>query len=168
MTRARGAARLGRVGRPHGLDGSFYLEVPSRVPEVGAVVLLGGRERTVERRAGTDLRPILRLSGVEDRDAAAALRGKDALEPGAAGVPETNEWPAEQLVGCRIEGMGEVRRVVVGPSCDVLEVGAEGHLVPFVRDAVKRVDPRAGVIEVDRSFLGLEGDASPPSPDGPS
>jgi ribosomal 30S subunit maturation factor RimM len=45
--------------------------------------------------------------------------------------------------------------VVSAPSCDVLEVGDDGVLVPFVSDAVRRVDPEAGVIEVDLRFLGL-------------
>jgi 16S rRNA processing protein RimM len=52
----------GRVGRPHGLDGSFHVTRP--VPgllAVGRAVRVGGRERAIVRRAGTDERPILRL-----------------------------------------------------------------------------------------------------------
>ena len=66
------------------------------------------------------------------------------------------EWLIAELVGCRIEGIGEVRRVLTLPSCDVLEVGEEGVLVPLISDAVLRVDVDARVIEVDRRFLGLE------------
>jgi ribosomal 30S subunit maturation factor RimM len=49
--------------------------------------------------------------------------------------------------------------VIAGPSCDVLDVGDGGMLVPLVSDAVTRIDLDARVIEVDRSFLGLDRDA---------
>lgn len=147
---------MGRVGRPHGVDGSFYLDAPAGPPEVGAAVVLVGREARVERRAGTGERPLMRVSGVSDRDAAAALRGEQLLDPAAEDSLEAGEWAAESLVGCTIEGLGDVRRVVTGPSCDVLEVGEAGFLVPFISDAIRRVDPETGTIEVDRAFLGLD------------
>jgi ribosomal 30S subunit maturation factor RimM len=55
--------------------------------------------------------------------------------------------------------VGEVRQVVHGPSCDVLEVGDGPVLVPFVSDAITRVDVASRTVEVDRDFLGL--DAAP-------
>lgn len=66
------------------------------------------------------------------------------------------EWLAEDLVGCVIEGLGEVRRVVAAPSCDVLEVGERGVLVPFIAQAIRAVDPVARSIELDRDFLALD------------
>ena len=42
---------------------------------LGASVTVGGAERTIVRRAGTDLRPIVRVEGCENREAALALRG---------------------------------------------------------------------------------------------
>ena len=48
--------------------------------------------------------------------------------------PGEDEWLVEDLVGCRIEGIGEVTRVLEGMSCDVLEAG--GELIPLVTDAV--------------------------------
>jgi len=146
----------GRVARPHGLDGGFYVEQPGDELTEGARVIVGGREAVVERRAGTDARPLVHLSGITDRDAAEALRGEPMITTGGGGPLSEGEWYAADLVGCRIEGLGEVRRVVGGPSCDVLEVGDCGTLVPFVSDAVRRVDLDARVIEVDRGFLGLE------------
>jgi 16S rRNA processing protein RimM len=145
----------GRVGRPHGLDGSFYVERPDHQLRTGTTVTVAGREAVVERRDGTDERPVVRLSGIADRDAAKALRGETLFADGG-GALAVGEWPAAELVGCTIEGIGEVRRVVEAPSCDVLEVGDDGVLVPFVSDAIKRVDTEARVIEVDREFLGLD------------
>ena len=145
----------GRVGRPHGHDGSFYLDAPADPPAEGATVVLGGREVRVERRGGTGQRPLIRVSGVSDREAAAALRGESLLDPTGEAPLEDGEWAVGSLVGCRIEGLGEVRRVIAAPSCDVLEVGEAGVLVPFISDAIRRVDPEARLIEVDRAFLGL-------------
>jgi 16S rRNA processing protein RimM len=166
LTRGTAGGVLGRVGRPHGRDGSFYLDHVTTLgaPAPGAVVSVAGREREVERRAGTPQRPILRLGGVEDRDAAASLRGETVREPCADDSLGEDDWAAEDLVGCRIAGLGEVRRLIAAPSCDLLEVGEEGHLVPFVRDAIARIDPEARVIEVNHAFLGLptgERDAPP-------
>jgi 16S rRNA processing protein RimM len=139
-----------RVGRPHGLDGSFHLDGPLAE---GDVVTVGGREYTVAARKGTDARPIVRLAGVEDRDAAEALRGEEVLSAGAPEPPGEGEWLVDDLIGCRIEGVGEVTGVLAGPSCDVLEVGE--RLIPLVTDAVTRVDVERRVIEVDREFLAL-------------
>jgi 16S rRNA processing protein RimM len=144
----------GHVGRPHGLDGSFYVNAPDADLAVGTHVTVAGREAVVERRAGTDDRPIVRISGVSDREAAGGLRGEPLLVP--AGDLEEGEFLIDDLVGCRVPGLGEVRRVLPAPSCDILEVGDDAILVPLVSDAVKRIDTDARVIEVDRAFLGLE------------
>ena len=149
----------GRVGRAHGLDGSFYVESVAEPLETGAEVTVAGRAARVERRAGTDARPIVRLSGVDDRSAAEALRGERILVAG--GDLAEGEYLSADLVGCSVPGVGEVRRVVQAPSCDLLEVGEDGVLIPFVSDAVKHVDTDARVIEVDAAFLGLNPQSEP-------
>ena len=140
-----------KVGRPHGLDGSFYVDAPV---EEGATLRLGEREYTVAERKGTDAKPIIRLTGIEDRDAAESLRGK-TLTPTSDERPATSEpeWLIQDLVGCQIEGVGRVTGVLEGMSCDVLEVGDQ--LIPLVTDAVTKVDVENKVIEVNREFLGL-------------
>jgi 16S rRNA processing protein RimM len=140
-----------KVGRPHGLDGSFYVDAPL---DEGAVVTIGNQQFTVAERKGTDAKPIIRLEGVDDRDAAESLRG-ESLSPTSDQRPVTSEdeWPIDDLIGCNIEGLGKVTGVLEGLSCDVLEVGDE--LIPLVTDAVTRVDIENKVIEVNREFLGL-------------
>ena len=144
------------MGRPHGRDGSFYVEEPGHRLAEGDEVRVGEELRTVERRAGTDERPLVRLSGVAEREAAAALRGEDLV---VAGKPEgplgADEWLAEDLVGLRVAGAEPVRRVLDAPSCSLLEL-EDGTLVPLVPDAVKEVDLDAGVIHADLRFLGVE------------
>jgi 16S rRNA processing protein RimM len=143
------------VGRAHGVDGSFYVDGPAHALEEGTVVRLAGVDRRIERRAGTDERPLVRVEGIADRDAAAALRGELLLlDAGEAPPLEEGEFIVADLIGCRIEGLGYVERVIGGPSCDVLEVGPDGVLVPLISDAVKRVDLEQQIIEVDREFLG--------------
>ncbi len=153
-----GPLHAGRVGRPHGLDGSFVVTRPRPVLlRVGVALRLGAEEREVVRRAGTDERLILRLAGVEDREAVERLRGADLLVAREAAPPlEADEFWAEDLEGLRVvdgeRTLGQVRRLVELPSCEALELDSE-VLVPLVRDAVRRVDVAAGLIEVDAGFF---------------
>jgi 16S rRNA processing protein RimM len=135
----------------------------SQLLELGATVTIAGAERQVERRAGTDEHPIVRLTGGADRNAAEALRGAELLVPrGAAPELDEDEFWAEDLEGCTVRDgeaeVGVVRRMLALPSCEVLEVRRPGRsddlLVPLVRDAVRAVDVEAGVIDVDLAFLG--------------
>jgi len=147
---------VGRVGKAHGLDGSFYVVRPSHLLPLGMTLTVGGRTASIERRAGTDQRPLIRLSGISDRESVAAIVG-EALMADLADAPlESDEWLSADLIGCEVPGVGKVTRVIEGPSCDVLEVGADGVLIPFISDAVKEIDVEARRIEVDRVFLGLD------------
>ena len=158
----------GRVGRPHGLDGSFHVTRPrSALLPLGGTVVVGGANAEIVRRSGTEERPILRLAGHEGREAAEALRGQELLvaRTDAPALGE-DEWYAEDLAGCAVvDGdlpVGHVRRLVSLPSCEALEVEREGAvdlLVPLVRDAVRSVDVVASRIDVDLVFLGESGGA---------
>jgi 16S rRNA processing protein RimM len=156
--------RAGRVGRPHGLDGSFHVSEPTPgLLMLGMSVVLGNRELRITRRAGTDARPIVRLEGCEDRPCAEALAGVEMLVARHE-APELgpDEWWAEDLEGCTVHDQGQtvgvVRRLVQLPSCEVLEVAREGGagelLVPLVTDAVRSVDVDRKEIEIDLRFLG--------------
>ena len=135
----------GRVGKPHGRDGSFYVEGAAHALDSGTTLLLHDRPHTVERRSGTDARPLIRLSGVDDPG---ALRGELLLVDEQLG---NEEWLASDLLGCSVPGHGRVERVLDGPSCSVLEL-SDGLLVPFVSDAIRSVQP--GEILVNEDFIG--------------
>jgi len=154
----------GLVGRPHGLDGSFYVAEPKAAAlVVGATVSVGGTARVIVRRAGTDERPIIRLEGCRGRDSAEALRGQ-RLEVDADVLPPLgpDEWWAEDLEGAHVfdgeHELGVVRRLLALPSCECLEVAREGGrpdlLVPLVHDAIRSVDVEHARIDVDLAFLG--------------
>lgn len=151
----------GRVGRPHGLDGSFHVTRPRGVLlTLGGSVRIGDVVHEIARRAGTEDRPILRLRGIDDRVGIEALREADVLveRADAPALPEGEYWP-EDLEGCTVlttDGieLGVVDNMRALPSCEVLEVG--DLLVPMVGDAVVSIDLDERRIVVDPEFLGVE------------
>jgi 16S rRNA processing protein RimM len=135
----------GRVGKPHGRDGSFYVEGAVHQLSAHSRLYIRDQAHTIVRRAGTDDRPVVRLSGVEDPG---ALRGELLLVDEQLG---DEEWLASDLLHCSVPGHGHVARVLDGPSCSVLELD-DGTLVPFVSDAIRSVRP--GEIVLNEDFLG--------------
>lgn len=118
---------------------------------------VAGERHVIERRAGTDDKPIVRLSGCGSREAADALRG-ETLTMRHADLPRLpdGEFYAHELVGCRVTDgtrqLGTVSALVPLPTCEALEVGE--LLIPMVDAAVRSVDVRRRRIDVDATFLG--------------
>jgi 16S rRNA processing protein RimM len=134
--------RVGRVGRPHGVDGAFFVEEPSADPRwfaVGSHLLVDGEDaEVVVARRGAGGRPVIRLDRPAGRGAALAV-------PRAA-LPATgeDEYYAFELVGLDVieEGgrrLGRVVEVHPGPANDALELDG-GLLLPLVAACVVRVD----------------------------
>jgi len=156
LTDETGLVPVGRVGRPHGLDGAFVVERASddgRRWEVGASVLVDGAPATIElsRRVGGRRRAI-RLDRQVERGAVLAVHVSELP------TPEPDSYYVFQLVGLVVvdeEGreLGSVVEVHPGVANDNLEL-ADGTLVPLIGDAVRTVDLDAGRIVVERGFLG--------------
>jgi 16S rRNA processing protein RimM len=147
---------IGRVGRPHGLDGAFVVERASdddRRWQVGASLLVDGRRATIEasRRVGGGRRAIRLDRPVE--------RGTElAVDVSELPSPEADSYYAFQLVGLLVVdehggALGRVVAVLPGAANDNLELEG-GRLVPLIEDAVRSVDLERGSILVDRGFLG--------------
>ena len=144
---------VGRVGRPHGLDGSFVVEDASEDPArfaADAELLVDGEPAVVvaSKRAGG--RPVIRLDRSVSRGAELAVP-RDALP-----ATEEGSWYAFELVGLEVleEGgraLGRVARVDPGVANDVL-VLEDGTLLPFVDACVGDVDVAAGTIVVASGF----------------
>jgi len=133
----------------------------ARWAHVGRVVLQGsdrgiasGPRQVESARAYRD-RLVLKLVGVDDANAAGALRGCDVLAP-AADVPELPEdvyW-VERLLGARVRDavLGELGRVkdVVDTGGSNLLVVEDGDgietLVPLVKEFVTEIDESSGTI----------------------
>jgi 16S rRNA processing protein RimM len=144
---------VGRVGKSHGLDGSFVVEDASETRElfaVGAKLLVEGEEATVLGSKQARGRPVIRL----DRR---VQRGTPLQVPQSA-LAETaeDEYYVFQLVGLRVEEdggtvLGTVTDVAPGVANDVLELDS-GLFLPMVEECVLSVDLEAGRILVAPGF----------------
>jgi 16S rRNA processing protein RimM len=147
---------IGRVGRPHGLDGAFVVEHASddeRRWQVGASLLVDGRPATIElsRRVGGGRRAI-RLDRTVERGAELTIDRSELPSP------EPDSYYAYQLVGLLVVDeddavLGPVAAVLPGAANDNLQL-EDGLLVPLIDDAVRSVDLEGRRIVVDRGFLG--------------
>ena len=149
---------VGRVGRPHGLDGSFFVDGPSERAEVfaaGAVLFVGGEPlRIVASKRGSQNRPVIRLERRVERGAELAVPRDSLPELGE------DEYYAFQLVGLVVEEeggrvLGRVRDVVDYPANDVLELDS-GVSLPLVEACVRQVDVEGGRIVVSTGFADPE------------
>jgi 16S rRNA processing protein RimM len=150
---------VGRVGRPHGLDGSFFVEQASDDPErfaVGAVVYVEGEQaEVVVSKRGSGGRPVIRLDHNAPRGAELTVP-REALPPTAEG-----EYYAFQLVGLEVEEeggrvLGRVAQVAPGVANDVLELDS-GLALPLVEACVREVDLGRGRIVVAVGFAPAPG-----------
>jgi 16S rRNA processing protein RimM len=144
---------VGRVGRPHGLDGSFVVEGASDAAgrfAVGARLLVNGEPVEVvaaKRAAG---RPVIRL----DRR---VPRGAELTIPRTELPPlEPDAYYVFQLVGLAVEGedgrpLGRVVAVDSPPANDVLELDT-GLSLPLVGACVVDVDLESGRIVVTAGY----------------
>ena len=132
---------MGRVGKPHGLDGSFVVEDASEDParfERGAKLLVAGVAAEVVERKRSGGRVVIRLDRPVERGAALEVRRDDLPEP------EPGTYYAFQLVGLDVEEeggrpLGTVTEVAAGVANDVLELDS-GLSLPMVEACVREVD----------------------------
>ena len=145
--------RVGRVGKPHGLDGSFFVEHGSEDEArfaVGATLHLDGEPAKVVSSKRSGGRRVIRL----DRD---APRGAELAVPRSElPPPGEDEYYEFQLVGLSVEeesgrALGRVSSVQPAPANDVLELDS-GLLLPLVGACVLEVDLDAGRILIAQGF----------------
>jgi 16S rRNA processing protein RimM len=161
-----GWVSVGRVGRPHGLNGAFVVENASTAPErfaPGARVYVEREPASVveSKRAGGG-RLVVRLDRAATRGAALELPVEELPEP------EEESYYVFQLVGLSVteEGgrpLGRVEDVEPGVANDVLRLDS-GVALPLVEDCVRDVDLEAGRILVAPGFADdpLSGGAARP------
>jgi 16S rRNA processing protein RimM len=144
---------VGRVGKPHGLDGAFVVEAASETQErfkVGAELIVDGEPVRVVAARSARGRPVIRLDRRVRRGANLEVT-RDSLE--ATGL---DEYYVFQLVGLRVdeEGggpLGVVTDVSPGVANDVLELDT-GLALPMVEDCIRKVDLDGGSILVAPGF----------------
>jgi 16S rRNA processing protein RimM len=145
---------VGRVGRPHGLDGSFFVEGPSedeRWFEIGSRLLAGdGEVEVVAARHGAGGRPVIKIEPAVARGTPLEV-AREALPP-----TEQDEYYVFQLVGLEVveEGgrsLGSVIGVEPGVANDAIALDG-GLLLPLVSECVRDIDLEAGRILVAPGF----------------
>jgi 16S rRNA processing protein RimM len=163
---------IGRIIRPHGLAGRFkalsYLESTAALAGIAAVFV--GKKATevvsyplqaVQAGRGSF---VLKLEGVDDRDAVSRLAGSTLWLPREVlkELPE-GEYYWQDIIGLRVvteEGvsLGRIESVFATGSNDVYvcREGKKEILLPGISDVVRRIDPRSGVMVV-RLLEGLAG-----------
>lgn len=160
---------IAAIVRAHGLRGMVTTSATGPTAatlEAGEALLVTGPgwRRAVElaERGGTAARPLMRFSGIEDRDAAQALAGGEVRVPAGRlpSPPDPDTFYVRDLigyaVGCGDRALGSVAGVINGPANDVLEVaGAAGPvLIPFTADAIVAIDPAGRRMDVRADLLG--------------
>lgn len=151
------------IATAHGVRGALKLraftERPEDVAAYGPVYDRHGRRLfDLEILGPTGGGVIARVAGIEDRDAALALRGTELFVPRAAlPEPEPDAFYVTDLEGLAVElsgggRLGAVRAVENHGAGDVLEIRADDGRslsLPFDRRTVPEVDLAQGRVVVD-------------------
>lgn len=162
---------VGRIGRPHGVNGEVTVVVISDDPlrfAPGAVLTTDVGDpaalTVISSRTHRDRGLIVAFEGCGDRDAAESLRGIVLTIPVSQrrSLQEGEYW-VDDLIGLQAvdpsgEPLGEVTGVVFGPQDRLVVTARDGRLVevPFVGAIVG--DPVEGRLPLDPPS-GLFGDA---------
>jgi 16S rRNA processing protein RimM len=155
--------QLGFVGAPFGVRGWVKLrshtDPPERLLEHRSLMLGRGSVWQTYRieasgRSGGAL--TVKLSGVEDRDQAQALRGAEIRVPRSELPPrDDKDFYRADLIGCEVvnlegTGLGTVQNFMETPAQVLMVVrGAKDVLIPAVPQYLRRVDLQARRVVVD-------------------
>ena len=147
---AEALLEVGRIGRPHGVQGAVHVLLTSdrreRVAE-GSRLFDGRDWLTVSSsRPQPGSRYVVRFEEVSDRTAAERLTGRTLSAPT---ITDANALWIHELIGARVVDAAGIDRgacvaVIDNPAHDILELDT-GHLVPVT--FVERLED--GVIHVD-------------------
>ena len=158
---------IGKVGSPVGIKGEFRVNLYSQDSgnlKEGKVLLLERAEKSVsgaiEKVRYQKDKPVVRLTGIEDRNAAEDIRGMDVsiYAKDMEELPEGEHY-VRDLIGCRVVDIaqggaeiGVLKDVIQNTAQSVLDVSTpDGKqvLIPAVDAFLRSIDEEAGVIEVE-------------------
>jgi len=157
----KGELEVGRIGRPHGIQGEVAVTFSSNRPErhaPGAVLSAGTRTLVVTAARPHQGRWLLRFEGVDDRTAAEALRGAVLTASALTRVVlDVGEFCVHELIGSDVldvacARLGGVVALEANPAHDQLVLDT-GVLVPMTfvvgrRDDDVVVDLPEGLLEL--------------------
>jgi 16S rRNA processing protein RimM len=153
---------VGRLGRPHGLQGELHIHILTDFPErlaAGTQVYIGDDYRPYKigqlKKHGKN--SLLQLDGVVSREAAALLRNTE-VHVRTADLPALaeGEYYQHEVIGLRVvdeagTDLGIVSEIISTGANDVLVVLGESRseiLIPRLDDVVLGIDLEAGLLTV--------------------
>ena len=163
QTLASGRVLLGVIGRPHGVRGlvrvqSFTAE-PAAIASYGPLSDEAGTRKFTLTVVTPGEMPVVRIAGVDDRDAAARLTGMRLFVDRAVLPPpsDEDEFYLADLVGLAVhdgEGAAVGSIAVVhdhgaGVFLEIARSSGAPLLIPFTRAAVPVVDLAARRVVID-------------------
>ncbi|HED24607.1 MAG TPA: 16S rRNA processing protein RimM [Firmicutes bacterium] len=159
-------AVIGQILSPHGVKGLVkvypYSDFPERVEQLEEIMLQHESKSwrlTVEKGSVFGRFWLIKFQGIDSREEALVLKGAFMMIPLAERLPlPEGTYYQDQLIGLQVLSAGKI----LGRIIDVLVTGGhdlllmkkadqEGKtlLIPAVRKIVKRVDIKAGEVEVE-------------------
>ena len=162
-----GLIQLGFVGAPFGVRGWIKLRSHTDPPErlldhrslrIGQGSVWQNYRIEASGRSGGAL--TVKLSGVEDRDQAQALRGSQVCVPRSE-LPQRDDkdFYRADLIGCDVVnidgiGLGVVQHFIETPAQVLMVVrGTQEYWIPAVPQHLRRVDLQARRVVVDWSDI---------------
>ena len=158
---------LGTVVNAHGIRGEVKVQPAGCVePETVTAfrrMYIGGAAYDVKSARVHKSLVLLTLPGVEDMDAALALKGKEVTAARKDARLPAGAYFDEELLECTVldaaagEAVGRVTDVIAYPAHRVMEVqGEKTYLIPMVDKVfIQRIDVEAGEVFV-HMMKGLE------------
>ena len=154
---------MGRIAAPFGIKGWVkvqpFSEDPGTLMDFASWRVGRGEQQehySVEAIQDHGKALVAKLAGIDDRDAAYALRGQEiSVAKGDLPPPQENEFYWSDLIGLKVVNrqgieLGKVDSLMESGANDLLVVkGTREHLIPFVAAFVGKVDVAGGTIEVD-------------------
>ena len=158
---------IGKVGSPVGIKGEFRVNLYSQDSgnlKEGKVLLLEREGKSVSAaieavRYQKD-KPVVRLEGIEDRNAAEDIRGMEIsiMAADLEELPEGEHY-VRDLIGCRVVDIaqggaeiGVLADVIQNTAQSILDVrtpDGKSVLIPAVDAFLRSIDEEAGLIEVE-------------------
>jgi 16S rRNA processing protein RimM len=150
---------VGRIGRAHGLKGEVHVVPITNHPErftPGSSLFVGDREYVIDGARPHQQHWLVRFAGVDDRNAAEALRNQLVSAEPLGALPDGEFW-VHELIGAEVRDkaghvVGRVSSVEANPAHDLL-VLEDGRLVPVVfvvsqADGVVVIEPPEGLLDL--------------------
>ena len=157
---------IGKVGSPVGIKGevriTLYAQDSTNLKE-GKVLLLERAGKTaktsVKRLRYQKDRPVVKLGGIDDRNAAEEIRGMEVsiFASDLEELPEDEHY-VRDLIGCKVidtaagREVGTLKDVIQNTAQSILEIETDDGrdvLIPAVDAFMRGIDEEAGIIKVE-------------------